>query len=312
MSRRRKLAARFAFIMAVGLIPTLSATAPARADTYGGDPSSAMVTRLSLTDGRGWLTVQARVSQSVIGIEVFIPAAGGSWSGPADVDVPGLGTHCRRVVGPDLWYLCGASTWPTEPGQSFVMLPSGTFTITLPVTRTGSLSGLSGLVGRAWVDLFTGGGDIVSFGRDTFPVIDVSHWRSTAEVGRAIVTYDGRTTKTYGRVTVPVLLTVAPGERVSALDVTLSRKGRWSLESTNAASSGATCVVRRTASGDQILQCVGSHGAALPSGSHVVTANLHFYGVDLVLEPGLVGLGVEGRTVEPVDSFDYFAPYLGG
>ncbi len=303
-----RLAPRVLVAVALAMIGPLLTVTPARADPYTDNVSSAMVTRLTVADGRGWLTLQTRIwGTSIAGFEVAIPAAGGSWSGPDDIEVPELGTRCLRGPGPDLRYRCGVTdfVWPENPIPH--SLPQGSFEVTLPVTRTGNLAGLSGLVGRAWVDVYWAEG-VWAFGQDTFPVLDASHWLSTAEVRRAAVTY-ADPSQLAGRVTLPVTLTVVPGERVTALDVPLARPGTWSLESTDAATHGVLCVVRRTTGGGQILQCTARTGSGLPAGRYPISARLRFTGVDPVAQPGLVALGVGGRPVELMDSFNFDPVY---
>lgn len=291
-----------------GLSTALAATllllqaGASHADPGGTDlATSSVVSRLSIVDGKGWLTVQPRIGTgSVTGFEVVVPAAGGSWSGPADIAVPELAIHCRLGPGPDLHYSCGTTAMT---GDRITVLPRGGYQVTLPVTRTGSLDALTGLPGQTWMKAVNADGELSSYGFDTFPVFDGRHYRSSAEVRTAPSVADPAST-TGGVVAIlPITMTIVPGEVITALDVPLP-SASMRIVGTNAVGYGIACAVRATAD-LSVLHCAGPSGA-FPAGRYQLVVNLR---ADRpVLGDGTLALTAAGGTSEPQDSFAWSAP----
>jgi len=299
--------ARRALGLAAVVLPAVLLAAPAQAATESAEPgSSAVVTRLTVDDGRGWVTVQVRLNGGkAVGFEISVPAGSGTWGGAADVAVRELGLHCRLGDGPDLHYTCGNTS--DVPGDA-PFLPSGGYQVTLPVTHTGALPG-PGLTGAAWVDAIDGSGAVGQVGHDSFPVVDSAHFLTTAEVRSALLVGDTSTTAS-GTATVPVTVTVVPGERVASVDVTLTTQANWSLTGTNALPQGVWCNARWNATGTaKVLHCAGRYGAPLPPGRYQLVSTLRFTaGHELGSTSGAVAVTMVGGTAEPVDSFGFTLP----
>ena len=212
---RRSLRAALV-LLATGALFAAGTTA-AHADPFFPDPkTSVTVSRLTVTDGKGWLVLQPRIGHDqTIGFEVSIPAGDGSWSGPASIPVYDMGISCVRQAGPGLDYLCGSNgfDWENPPP----LLPSGGYQITIPLTRTGSITGLTGRTDIWEENPFDGP---YSFYSDSFPVVDGTHFRSTAEV-RGLLTNLPVNGSAYDLGDIAVTLTAVPGERVHAIDVQL-------------------------------------------------------------------------------------------
>ncbi len=193
------------------------ALVPAHADPFFPDPkTSVTVSRLTVTDGKGWLVLQPRIGQDqTIGFEVGIPAGDGAWSGPSRVAVLDMGISCVRQAGPGLDYLCGSSgfDWENPPP----ILASGGYQITIPVTRTGPITGLTGRTSIWEENPFDGP---YSFYSDSFPVVDGTHFRSTGEV-RGLLTALPVNGSAFDLGDIAVTLTAVPGERVHAIDIQL-------------------------------------------------------------------------------------------
>ncbi|MDQ2756027.1 MAG: hypothetical protein M3Y71_05620 [Actinomycetota bacterium] len=281
------------------------AVAPAQAATDTPDTTtSALVTRLTVDGGQGWVTVQVRVGAGkVVGFEVRVPADQGTWSGPADIAVRELGIHCRFVGTGDLHYTCG-DTSDTRGDAPY--LPSGGYQVTLPVTRTGALP-VSGSLGHTWVDALDGAGHVSRYGFDSFPVVGGSHFFSTAEVRTAPMVADPGSSLS-GVATVPVSMTVVPGEQVAAVDVTLPGSATWSLLGSNALPQGVSCSVHPATTGVKTLHCVGSNGAPLPAGRYQLVSTLGFTGPNVDGRTTRVALTMVGGTAEQVDTCHFRLP----
>ncbi len=234
-----------------------------------------------------------------MGFEIDVPAAQDVWGGSPDVPVRELGIHCRFGAGPDLHYTCGDTS-----GAHGVTpyLPSGGYQITLPVSHTGALPG--GLAGTTWVDVLDAQGQVSQSGHDAFPVVDGSHFFTTAEVRDVPLVTDAHTT-TSGIATVPVSVTVIPGEQVAAVDVTLPQQGNWSLLGSNTLPQGVWCRVRDTATGATILHCAGRDGKTLPTGRYQLVSTLRFTGFTPDHSAGSVAVTMLGDAAEPVDAFGF-------
>lgn len=193
-----------------------------------------------------------------------IPCTGCAWGGPPVVHVPEMGIDCRRVPGsytydggpwPDLHYVCGARNqededpvWPCcgLPARSVLRdgdppparLPSGSYQISIPVTRTGPVDDLTGY---AWINAVDEPYGVRAWAPDTFPVLDGSHYRSTAEVRAAVLVPDPDAAA--DRVKLSLTTTIVPGESVTALDVSLPDYG-WRILGSNAAAHDAGCGIR--------------------------------------------------------------------
>lgn len=293
--RRKALLLGLSTALAVILL-TVQAGA-SRADPVGPDlATSSVVSRLSIVGGKGWVTVQPRIgSGSVTGFEVVVPAAGGTWGGAADIAVPELGIHCRLGPGPDLRYSCGTTT-TTDVRPT--LLPRGGYQVTLPVTRTGSLTGLTGLPGRTWMAALNGSGEVDSYGLDTFPVIDGSHYRSSAEVRGAPSSADPASSTGGILAILPLTVTVVPGEVITALDVPLP-SASMRIAGTNGAGLGIACVVRATPA-PSVLHCTAGSGG-FPAGRYQLVVNLRADGP--TSGPGTVALTAAGGASEVQDSF---------
>jgi hypothetical protein len=274
---------------------------PASADptVVAHDPSnSAVVTRLSISDGRGWLTLHAR-STDAVGLEVRVPAGNGSWSGKEDVYMPEQDAHCHLQSGPDLHYLCSPS-----PGET--QFPSGGFAVSIPVTRTG---GVEGLTGTVWAF----GATSVGYD-DTFPVLDGTHYRSTAEVRAAPLTRDeeesevGAASKrdeeeSEGRATVSMTTTIVPKEAITTLDVALP-EGKWRIVGSNVANHGVRCRVLGSETDSATLHCRPADASAsgFPAGRYQLVLDLEFCG-DPEDQFSDVSLTQSGRLPEVQDTF---------
>jgi hypothetical protein len=284
---RRALAATLS--SAACAIVLAAAPATAAGTSVGPTPAapdsttSVVVTRLSISDGRGWLTLHAR-SNAAVGFEVRIPAGNGSWSGKEDVYMPEQDAHCHLQAGPDLDYLCTPSA-----GES--QFPDGSFAVSIPVQRTGDVAGLTG---RAWAFAGTSRGY-----EDTFPVLDGTHYRSTAEVRRAPLTRDAGE----GRASVAVTTTVVPKETITALDVTLP-PGRWRIVGSNVANHGVRCSVNGSGTTSASLHCrpVDASASGLPVGRYQLVLTLGFCG-DPEDEYSEVSLTAAGLDPEVQDTF---------
>jgi hypothetical protein len=290
---RRVLPASILRVLAAACATSAAAAvlgaAPAHAalESHGDPGNSAVVTRLSISHGKGWLTLHTR-SSSAQGFSLLVPAGSGSWNGPADVYVPEQGAHCRRSAGPELLYEC-SSDFPTG-------LPTGSYAVSIPVTRIGSVEGLTG---SAWASQ-EGVSDDRS--QDTFPVLDGSHYRSTAEVRAAYVTRDAAGTE--GRATISLATTMVPGEDITALDSTLP-SGSWRIVGSNAVNHGVRCSVVGSGTEAPGLHC--RPAAASASGFAPGRYNLVLLlGGDS--DPGAssqVSLTASGQSPEPEDTFPW-------
>ena len=266
------------------------AGAPASAEptAAAADPSTTvLVTRLSISEGRGWLTLHARTTDAT-GLEVRVPAGNGSWSGKEDVYMPEQDAHCHLQSGPELHYLCSPA-----PGET--RFPSGGFAVSIPVTRTGSVEGLTG---RAW-----GFGDTSVGYEDTFPVLAGTHYRSTAEVRAAPVTRDAVDSE--GRANLAVTTTMVPKEAITALDVTLPA-GRWRIIGSNVANHGVRCGVVQSGSDSPTLHCRPSDPSAsgFTTGRYQLVLNLGFLG-EPDNEFSAVSLTGSGLSPEEEDTFPW-------
>jgi hypothetical protein len=269
------------------------AAAPASADptdptVVAVDPgNTTVVTRLSITDGRGWLTLHAH-SSSATGLEVRVPAGNGSWSGSPDVYMPEQDAHCSRQTGPDLHYLC-------LPSSGEPRLPSGAFSVSIPVTRIGSVEGLTG---SAWASAGASGGYV-----DTFPVLPGSHYRSTAEVRTAPVTTDADGIEE--RATVSTTMTILPNEAITAVDITPPTvTGDYRFISSNVAGHGVRCTPRWN--GSPVVHCWPSDASArgLPAGRYNLVLTIGFRGAQ-DHQNSQVSLTAAGQSSEWVDTFPY-------
>lgn len=289
--------------LAVGAVLTTGALAlgavPAHALTDVPDSgTSALVTRLTVDDGRGWVTVQIRVqATSVIGFEVFVPAGDDdAWAGSPDVGVRELGIHCRSVGKRSLAYVCGDRTGAADAPS----LPPGGYQVTLPVTHTGALP--ASLFGHTWVDARDATGQVAHYGGDAFPVVDGSHFLSTAELRTAPLVADPGTVLS-GTATVPISMTVVPGETLASVDVSLPGRGAWAQIGTNAPARGASCaVIQPVAGGGRVLHCTGEHGAPLPVGRYQLVSTLRWAGPDVDGHWTKVMLTPVGGEAQRVDS----------
>lgn len=258
------------------LAATLSTTACAvalAAAPAGAAPSSTtpdpgntvVVSRLSVSDGHGWLTVHARNSTAT-GYDVRIPAGNGSWSGKADVYLAEQDAHCLLQAGPDLHYVCRPSAQP-DPDDD--LLPAGGYAVSIPVTRSGSVDGLTGSARSlaATADTYV----------DTFPVLDGSHYRSTAEVRAAPVTADAGGLE--GEAKLALTTTIVPREAITALDVSLPA-GSWRITGSNVAHHGVRCSLVGVGAGSPSVHCRADAAAAsgLPVGRYNLVLNLGFEG----------------------------------
>jgi hypothetical protein len=272
--RDRRALAALAALSAAACSAVLG-VGPASAAASGPDDlTSVVVTRLSITGGRGWLVLQPRIGlRPSVGFEVFVraggplgqtPCPGCTWGGPPVVHVPEMGIDCRRVPGsytwdggpwPDLHYVCGARNeededpvWPCcgMTGRSVhrdgdpppAELPSGGYQISIPVTRTGPVDGLTGY---AWMNAVDETYPTVrSYSPDTFPVLDGSHYRSTAEVRAAVLVPDPDGSA--DRTKLSLTTTIVPGESITAVDVSLPDYG-WRIIGSNAATHQVRCGV---------------------------------------------------------------------
>lgn len=286
-SVRRALVATLSMTACAVLLGASASADPAPPVTP--DPgNSAVVSRLSISDGKGWLTLHLRNSTAT-GFEVRVPAGDGSWSGKADVYLPEEDAHCQLQAGPDLHYVCS----PGEYG-----FPNGGFAVSIPVTRTGSVAGLTG---DAWAVEAGGQGY-----QDTFPVLDGSHYRSTAEVRAVPVVRDQA--ETAGRANLSITTTVVPRDTITALDVTLP-PGHWRIMGTNAPHHGTRCAVVGSGTDAPTVHC----RPAAPAGDAFAPGRFN-----LVLILGLdgrpeqtyseVSLTASGLSPEAVDTFPWVAP----
>ncbi len=294
-----RLARRLVLVTATVAGAVVLSTAPALAATDVPDAAtSALITRLTVADGRGWMTVQVRIAATrVVGFEAHVPAKDDGWSGAPDVFVRELGVHCRSVGTRSLAYVCGD---PSAAAGDAPYLPLGGYQVTLPVFHTGTLP-TPGLFGHTWVDAVDAEGQARHYGGDSFPVVDASHFFSTAEIRSAPLVADPDTTLS-GTATVPVSMTVVPGEQVAALDVSLPGKGAWSMIGTNALPQGASCSVVDVAAGARALHCVGQHGAPLPVGRYQLVSTLRFTGPDVDGHWTRVSLTMVGGVAERTDN----------
>ena len=279
---RRALAAA----LSVTACAVVLVVAPATAEPtdMAPDPgNSAVVSRLSIANGKGWLTLHMR-SRTALGYEVRVPAGDGSWSGKPDVYMPEQDAHCRLQAGAELHYICT----PGEYG-----FPNGGFAVSIPVTRTGDVAGLTG---TAWA--FADGA--VGYD-DTFAVLDGSHYRSTAEVRNAPTTQESGSVE--GRATLSVTTTIVPGESITALDVTPPTvDGTWRIIGSNIANHGVRCTPRWNAMA--ILHCTPSAASAsgLPAGRYQLVFDLGLHGVQKV-QYSEVSLTAAGLSPEVQDTF---------
>jgi hypothetical protein len=244
------------------------AAAPAGADPGSPAPdpgNTVVVSRLSVSDGHGWLTLHARNSTAT-GYDVRIPAGNGSWSGRADVYLSEQDAHCLLQPGPDLHYVCRPSAQPSPEDD---LLPAGSYAVSIPVTRTGSVDGLTGSARSLAesADTYV----------DTFPVLDGSHYRSTAEVRAAPVTREAGEAE--GRANLAVTTTIVPREAITALDVSLPA-GAWRIIGSNVANHGVRCSLAGVGTGSPSVHCrAGAADASgLPAGRYNLVLILGFDG----------------------------------
>ena len=211
-------------VMLLPIVAVFAGMTEAHADPYFPDPhTSVVVTRLTISHGNGWLVLQPRIGHdTAIGFQVSIPAGAGSWSGPAVVPVPELGISCVRKAEPDLDYLCGSDG--TDSDSPPFLLPSGGYQISIPLSRTGSITGLTGATSFWQVNRSEGP---AAYPSDSFPVVDATHFLSTAEV-RNFYTSSQQTLFGDDIGDLPVTMTVVPGEQVHAVDIRLP-PGDWGL-----------------------------------------------------------------------------------
>jgi hypothetical protein len=279
------LAAAWALSVAAAVLG--AAPAQAAPEVHADPGNSAVVTRLSIGHGKGWLTMHTR-SSSAIGFSVRVPAGSGSWNGPADVYVPEQGAHCLRKPGPDLLYEC-SSDFPTG-------LPTGAYAVSIPVTRIGSVEGLTG---SAWASQEGVSDD---FSQDTFPVLDASHYRSTSEVRAAYVT--GDEAGAAGRATISLATTIVPGEDITALDSTLP-SGSWRIIGSNVVNHGVRCSVVGSGTEAPSLHCRpdAASGSGFAPGRYNLA--LHLGGEGEQGTSSAVSLTACGHAPEPEDTFPW-------
>ncbi|MEO3935223.1 hypothetical protein V3N99_00545 [Dermatophilaceae bacterium Soc4.6] len=302
---RARLARRTLACAAAAAGLALTAVVPAQAATDTPDAgTSALVTRVTVDGGRAWVTVQVRVGGGkVVGFEIHVPATDDSWSGPADIAIRELGIHCRSVGVRDLHYTCG-DTSATRGDAAY--LPSGGYQVTLPVSHTGALPGPV-LTGHTWVDALDVDGHVGRYGFDSFPVVDGSHFFSTAEIRTAPLQADPDSTLS-GLATLPVSMTVVPGEQVAAVDVSLPGGATWSMAGSNAALRGLGCTVPTSASGVQSLHCVAPDGAPLPAGRYQLVSTLRYAGPNVDGRNTRVALTMVGGASEQMDTCHFRLP----
>ena len=283
----------------------LASVTVASADPFVPDPKTSVITtQLALTKGVGYLTLQISSGfDALSGFSVDIPAAGGSWATPTKITSLELGTTCVGTPGTSLHYVCGS-----QPGHSSVsgQFPLGSFQITVPVRRTGPTSGLTGTITMYRLD---GYGDLnVVDVSDTFPVVDATHFRSTAEVRNLYST--GSPT---GLAVLAETVTVIPGETVNEIDTTLPRNPAtsWHLQKALATNPSAfagnlNCVLSPTTATTETIRCrAGSF--AFPSGRYELDYKLAIFHLtdDEPAGTGTVDLAVNGKGAEVEDSFTW-------
>ena len=330
---RRALAALSAAACAAVL-----AAGPANAGASGPDAvTSVVVTRLSImtvgfgqdgvSHGRGWLTLHPRIgTKPSAGFEVFIPAGDGEWSGPPLVNVAEMGISCRRVSGtqdvdtirPDLHYVCGNRTSddedPTRTEEGYwppIVLPSGGYQVSIPVTRTGSVDGLTGL---AWMNAADSDGMVRSFSPDTFPL--QPQYRSTAEVRTAPLVPDPDGAG--GQAKLSLTTTIVPRESITALDVSLPDY-EWRIIGSNAAAHDVRCAVL-SGPDSPTLHCQPTAAAngSLPVGRYHLALTLGFQPApqrpptcsitEQDCNRAHVSLTAAGRSSEVADTFYWDRP----
>lgn len=231
--------------------------------------SMAIVSRLSLQDGIGWLTARISVhSDRYTGFEVEIPAGGGRWAEGAPVAVPAMGIRCLEEPGPDLHYRCG-QTHGIATGDA---LRSGAYQVSFRVERSGDPDGLLGHSSMAAVRLLDADvGYLGLFNSDVFPVHGTAHPRSTAEITMGMLMW--AETRYVRAARLPVTVTVEPGERVTTLDIELPPAPyRWWITGTNASRLGLQCRILRP---ETILRCLPpTSGEGFPVGRYGLTVEL--------------------------------------
>jgi len=258
-----------------------------------------LVSRVTVADGRGWVTAQVNVAGPwVTGFEVYVRADNGLWGSVSDVPVPALGLHCRSFGGIGLQYSCRRTSADHGP-----YLSPGYYEVKLPATHTGALP--TALSGVAWLDVASAASPGTSrfTAYDWFPAVDGSHFRTTAEVREASLTADATSTLS-GVATIPLTLIVAPGEQLASVDLILPEQHHWSLTGSNTLPQGIWCSVRLTTTGGGQLHCAGRFAAPVPAGRYELVSTLRYYGShSMVNTLGSVAVTMVGGTAEPMDAF---------
>lgn len=300
-----------AALLLLAVLAVFGSVTAAAADPFFPDPrTSVVVTRLTVTDGKGWLVLQPRIGQdTTIGFEVSIPAGTGSWSGSPHVLAPELGIACVRKPGPDLHYLCGSDGTDPErgadPEQDPATLPSGGYQISIPVTRSGPATGLTRATTFWEVNPSYGA---VSYASDTFPVVDAAHVRSNAEV-RSLHTGSQPSFPGYDVGDIAVTMTVVPGERVHALDLQLP-PADWRVVAYQLRSR-VTCTLSE-AEDAPLIHCAASNpGVDFPAGRYpfVVKVAVPAAEDDSAGQDAAVALTVNGNAPAVQDTFGWVSPF---
>lgn len=296
--QRRILRAVLAVLPIAGVFVGAS---PAHADPFFPDPqTSVVVTRLTVAAGRGWLVLQPRIGHdTAIGFEVTIPAGAGSWSGPATIPLLDMGISCVRRAGPDLDYLCGSDDAWADPSPA--LLPSGGYQVSIPVTRTGPVTGLIGATKYWEINPYEGA---VSYASDTFPVVDPTHFFSTAEV-RNFYTDVSSPYYKKDRGDIAATMTVVPGEYVHEIDFRLP-PADWRLDAWSPRSNVECDLTGAPAA--PLIQCVYSWQQSFPTGRYpfVVRVEVPTDEDFSAGQQASVALPVNGAAPEVQDTFGWF------
>ncbi|MGX7680737.1 hypothetical protein ACSMXN_17770 [Jatrophihabitans sp. DSM 45814] len=292
---------------AASVFTALLLAQPASADQTSIDPkTSVVVSRLPLIGGAGQVQVQAQIgTDEVIGFEIVIPAAGGSWTASADIAVPTLGIHCKGVPGADLHYLCGANTADWENGNFF--LPTGSYQLALPVRRIGSIVGLTGITVVNKTDIY---GEEFPSNSDTFPVVD----GRTDPMSRAEVRNLDTRGNFFGDATgygdIAVTTTIVPGETVLALDVGLPGPGvKWKLLQTLFAPQ-LSCSLATSSAQQSDIHCVhldGGRVSPFPASRFTVVLRMSVFGrgTDGASSAGTAVLSFANGLSQAPDTFNW-------
>jgi len=266
-----RLTGRAVALAGVVITLLILAIAPACAAVTDPHPRSLItVSQVTVADGRASITAHLHVVGNwVTGFQLILPDRGRWWgSGDgSDFPVPALGLGCRSA---GTYYTClrNQAAQPQSP-----YLSPGYYDVTLPETHTGPLpAGLAGYVSLAgWAPADD------SRDWDEFPVVDGSHFQTTAEVRMAPLT-PHLTSPLSGVTTIPLSLVVAPGERLAAVDVLLPAEAHWALTGSNTLPQGIWCSVRPTITGGSQLHCAGRFAEPVPAGHYELVSTMRYYG----------------------------------